>query len=158
MQEHVRARRATPDDAAELVRLRAVMFQSFPQPNRNDDWRKASEEILRRRFAEPSPTMAAFVVDCPDGAGLAACALGIVEERLGGPGNPSGMMGYVFSVVTDPDQRRKGYSRGCVTALLDWFREQGAGAADLRASESGEPLYTSLGFRRTPDPAMRLRL
>ncbi|MEU8238692.1 GNAT family N-acetyltransferase [Actinoplanes missouriensis] len=152
------ARRATPDDAAELIRLRAVMLRSFPQPNWNDDWQQTSEQILRRRFTEPSPTMAAFVVDRPDGAGLAACALGIVEERLGGPGNPAGLMGYVFSVATDPDQRRKGYSRACMTALLDWFRESGAGVADLRTSEWGEPLYASLGFRRTPDPAMRLRL
>jgi GNAT superfamily N-acetyltransferase len=102
--------------------------------------------------------MAAFVVDRPAGAaGLAACAIGIIEERLGSPASPAGLIGYVFSVVTDPDQRRKGYSRGCTTALLDWFRARGVGMVDLRASEEGESLYESLGFRRTADPAMRLR-
>ncbi|MFI7445982.1 GNAT family N-acetyltransferase [Nonomuraea sp. NPDC049714] len=64
----------------------------------------------------------------------------------------------MFSVATDPDQRRRGYSRQCVTALLDWYRDQGIMAVFLRASEEGEPLYRSLGFTRTPDPAMRLRL
>lgn len=43
-------------------------------------------------------------------------------------------------------------------ALLDWFRERGVRRVDLRASEEGEPLYASLGFVRTPDPAMRLTL
>ncbi len=43
-------------------------------------------------------------------------------------------------------------------ALLGWFRDQGVRVADLKASPEGEPLYTSLGFARTSDPAMRLRL
>ncbi|WP_433826278.1 GNAT family N-acetyltransferase [Actinoplanes sp. CA-015351] len=155
-------RQATPGDAAELVRLRAVMLQSFPQPDWNDDWREPARKTLVRRLSEPEPTMAAFVVDRTGGAGggtgLAACAVGIIEERLGNPGNPGGLVGYVFSVVTDPDHRRQGYSRGCMTALLGWFRSRGVGAVDLRASQDGEPMYESLGFRRTADPAMRLRV
>ncbi|MEU4688458.1 GNAT family N-acetyltransferase [Actinoplanes sp. NPDC023714] len=154
----MKIRQATPDDAAELIRLRAVMLQSFPRPDWNDDWREPSRQILVRRLAEPMPTMAAFVVDHPDGPGLAACALGTIEERLGHPNGPDGLAGYVFSVATDPDQRRRGYSRACMTALLDWFRARGVNKVDLRASEDGEPLYESLGFRRTPDPAMRLSL
>lgn len=62
------------------------------------------------------------------------------------------------SVATDPDMRRRGYSRACMEALLAWFRERGVPRIDLRASCDGEPLYTSLGFVRTPDPAMRLTL
>jgi GNAT superfamily N-acetyltransferase len=233
----VQIRQATPEDADELVRLRAVMLQSFPQSTWNDDWREPARRTLLRRLAEPSPTMAAFVVDRPAepaepiepaeaaesieptvrvagavgvggagrvggvagavevagaggvvevdgvagvggvagagevtgvggvvrvvgagaGGGLAACAIGIIEERLGNPGSPSGLVGYVFSVVTDPGQRRRGYSRGCMTALLEWFRSNGVGLVDLRASEQGLALYESLGFRRTADPAMRLR-
>ena len=40
-------------------------------------------------------------------------------------------------------------------ALLGWFAERGVSSVDLRASPDGEPLYTSLGFARTRDPAMR---
>jgi hypothetical protein len=43
-------------------------------------------------------------------------------------------------------------------SLLQWFRSRGVGPVDLRASAEGEPLYADLGFRRTPDPAMRLRV
>ena len=38
------------------------------------------------------------------------------------------------------------------------FREQGAAQADPNALAEAEPLYTSLGFVREPDPSMRLTL
>jgi len=153
------ARAATPDDADELVRLRAVMLQTFGDPRSwNDDWRAPARSTLRRRLGGPAASMAAFVVDQPGGGGLAACAVGIIEERLGNPLNPRGLTGYVFNVSTDPAFRRRGYARACMQGLLDWFRSRGVGAADLRASAEGEPLYADLGFVRTADPAMRLRV
>nr|WP_030438720.1 GNAT family N-acetyltransferase [Actinoplanes subtropicus] len=150
------ARPATARDADELVRLRAVMLTSMNHPIGDDDWRAPARTTLVARLA--SPTLAAFVVDRPDGTGLAACAVGTIEHRLGAPGDPEGRTGYVFSVATDPDMRRRGYSRQCMTALLAWFRAQGVRKVDLRASAEAEPLYRSLGFGRTADPAMRLRL
>ncbi|MFC5814751.1 GNAT family N-acetyltransferase [Nonomuraea sp. NPDC050478] len=153
----VRARKATAADAAELVRLRAVMLASMTGREPADDgWREAAERRLRARLDEPDPRMLAFVVDAP-GGGLAACATGTVEERLGGPGAPEGLVGYVFNVATHPEHRRRGYSRACVTALVEWYRERGIATVDLRSSAEGEPLYASLGFVRTHDPAMRLR-
>jgi RimJ/RimL family protein N-acetyltransferase len=155
----MKARPATPDDADELVRLRAVMLQSFGDPRTwNDDWRSPARQSLRRRLTGPGSSMGAFVVDRPDGTGLAACAVGIIEERLGNPANPNGLVGYVFNVSTDPAHRRRGYSRACMEALLEWFRSRDVGTADLRASADGRPLYADLGFRPTADPAMRLRI
>ncbi|MET8003571.1 GNAT family N-acetyltransferase [Nonomuraea glycinis] len=162
------ARRATAADADELVRLRAVLLAHMSgRDPAGDDWRRAAAEMFRARLDEPDPTLAAFVVDrldwpdrsdWPDRPGaLAACAVGAVDQRLGGPGNPAGTTGYVYNVATDPDQRRRGYSRQCVTALLDWYRDRGIAAVFLRASAEGEPLYRSLGFARTPDPSMLLR-
>src|SRR4051812_1299791 len=119
------ARQATPEDAAELVRLRAVLLQTFGRSGWDDEWREPAAETLRKRLAEPDPTMAAFVVDRSDATGLAACVLGTIESRLGGPGDPAGRVGYVFSVATDPDQRRRGHCRSCMVALLDWFRARG---------------------------------
>jgi GNAT superfamily N-acetyltransferase len=151
------ARQAVPDDVPELIRLRAVMLSSISRVDWNDDWREPARQVLLRRLAEPRPTMVAFVVDRP-GGGLASCAVGTIEERLGSPDDRTGRCGYVFSVATDPDQRRRGHSRSCLTALIDWFRSEDVRRVDLRASSEGEPLYRSLGFVRTVDPAMRLRL
>ncbi|MET7615571.1 GNAT family N-acetyltransferase [Streptomyces sp. NPDC005408] len=150
------ARRATPDDAEELVRLRKVMHDSYAGHSPDVGWQPAAVDTLRKKLTDPDGDLTAFVVERP--GGLAACAVGTIEYRLGGPGNPHGRSGYVFSVATDPDLRRRGYSRACMEALLGWFRERGVRKIDLRASADGEPLYTSLGFVRTPDPAMRLTL
>ncbi len=152
----IEVRRGTVDDADELMRLRVVMLTGVsgaaPAPG---PWQRTGVRLL----ADPSCAMTAFVVDDPDRPGrLAACVLGTVEQRLPGPRNPTGRVGYVFNVATDPDCRRRGYSRACLKALLDWYAEQGVTAVDLRASTAGEPLYASLGFRRVTEPNMRLSL
>jgi GNAT superfamily N-acetyltransferase len=61
-------------------------------------------------------------------------------------------------VATDAAYRRRGFSKACMTALLQWFAERGVHSIDLRASADGRPLYEALGFRVTRDPAMRLAL
>ncbi|MGW1714346.1 GNAT family N-acetyltransferase [Streptomyces sp. NPDC002156] len=152
-------RRATPHDAEELLRLRQVMIDSMLGANTDAGWQSDSLATVSARLADPDGGFAAFVVDRPERPGsLAALVVGTVEYRIGRAGNPHGRVGYVFSVATDPDARRRGYARACMEALVEWFREEGVGQIDLTASADAEPLYASLGFTRQPDPFMRLRL
>ncbi|MET7487372.1 N-acetyltransferase [Streptomyces sp. NPDC005538] len=151
-------RRATPDDAAELLRLRQVMIDSMPGSDHSTDWHAESLPTLRERLASDDD-FGAFVVDHPERPGaLAALVVGTVDYRVGKAENPHGKAGYVFSVATDPDARRRGYARACMDELLQWFRERGAGQVLLTASPDAEPLYASLGFTRKPDPTMSLTL
>ncbi|MET7359721.1 GNAT family N-acetyltransferase [Streptomyces sp. NPDC005562] len=156
-------RRATPEDAEELIRLRQVMIDSVfavrSGAESDTSWHAESLVTLRRRLREPEGDFAAFVVDHPERpGGLAALVVGTIEYRIGRVGNAHGRVGHVFSVATDPDQRRKGHARACMEALLDWFRARGTGQVDLNASAEAEPLYSALGFVRKPDPSMRLTL
>jgi ribosomal protein S18 acetylase RimI-like enzyme len=156
----VQARRATTADADELVRLRAVMIEAVdgvaPEPG---EWSAETLRTLRERLPVPDARMAAFVVDRPGEPGrLAACAVGVVDVRLGSPTNPSGLHGYVFNVATDDGFRRRGYSRACLTALLAWFRDGGVTRVQLHASADGYGLYEQLGFREVASPSMRVRL
>ncbi|MFI7384923.1 GNAT family N-acetyltransferase [Streptomyces sp. NPDC049813] len=149
-------RRAVPEDAEELVRLRKIMLDSM-SPSADVSWQPPTIAALRAHLADPGGELTAFVVDAPAaGGGLAACASGAIHRGLGSPGNPSGTSGHIFNVCTDPAHRRRGYSRACMEALLTWFQEREVHRLDLHASVEGEPLYTSLGFARTPSPAMRL--
>ncbi|MGH4028031.1 GNAT family N-acetyltransferase [Actinomycetota bacterium Odt1-20B] len=153
----VPVRRATPDDAEEVLRLRQVMIDSVFAADGSTDWHAESLTTVRRRLADGDGEFVAFVIDHPQRPGvLAALVAGTVEYRIGRAGNPHGKLGHVFSVATDPDQRRRGYARACMEAVLDWFREQGVPSIDLNASTEAEPLYASLGFVRKPDPSMRL--
>ena len=150
------ARRAGPEDADELMRLRGVMIGSMGDGRPlTGDWQHTGADVVRRLLAGPDPTVAAYVVDRPDGEGLAACVVGQIDQRLPGPNDPTGLRGYVYNVATDAAYRRRGFSRACLRGLLDWFDDHGVGTVDLRASPDGEPLYASLGFVRTRDPAMR---
>ncbi|TGB13069.1 GNAT family N-acetyltransferase [Streptomyces sp. MZ04] len=156
-------RRAMPEDAEELIRLRQVMIDSVFAARAGGEsdtsWHAESVPTVRARLADPDGEFAAFVLDFPGRPGkLAALVVGTLDYRIGRAGNPHGVVGYVFSVATDPGQRRRGYARACMETLLDWFRERGAVSVDLNASAEAEPLYASLGFVRKPDPSMRLSL
>lgn len=141
-----------------MLRLRQVMIDTM-SPGSPTDWQDGSLPALRKRLADPDGDFAAFVVDHPGRTGaLAALVVGTLEYRIGGPGRPGGLLGYVFSVATDPDARRRGYARACMDELLEWFRERGAGHVMLTASPDAEPLYASMGFTRDTTPSMRLYL
>ncbi|MEV5526961.1 GNAT family N-acetyltransferase [Streptomyces prunicolor] len=151
-------RRAAPDDAAELLRLRQVMIDALPGSDPGTDWHAESLPTLRKRLASDED-FGAFVVDHPERPGaLAALVVGTIEYRIGKAGNPHGKVGYVFSVATDPDARRRGYARASMDELLAWFRGRGARRVHLTASTEAEPLYASLGFVPKPDPLMELKL
>ena len=157
MPEVIEVRPAALGDIGELVRLRGVMLTAMygrePAPGQ---WQEAAAKTLVRRLSDAS--LAAFVVDRPDQPGaLAACAVGVIEDRLADPDNPGGGLGYVFNVATDAGYRRRGYSRACLHALLDWYRQRQITTIDLRATPDGEPLYRALGFRPVAAPTMRLR-
>lgn len=151
-------RPATPEDAAELTRLRLEMMLALNEVVRERAWMRDTEERLRKHLAEPGGPMGAFVVDAPDGAGLAASSIGVIDERLPSVSNPEGREGYIFSVSTDPRWRRRGYARGTVTATLDWFAERGVRRVVLQSSEYGESLYRELGFVTRPGTALRLMM
>ncbi|AYN43854.1 N-acetyltransferase [Streptomyces dangxiongensis] len=133
-------RRARPEDAAEVLRLRQRMIDSLwgagsSGPAGPADRHAESLPRLRERLGEEDGDFAAFVVE---GAGRpgrpAAPVAGTVEYRIGWAGNPRERVGQVFSVVTDPDARRRGHARACMTELLAWFRARGAGHVPLNAS------------------------
>ena len=152
-------RRAGPEDAEELMRMRVVMLGGMPgaSPPASGPWLEAGADLLRRQLADAAERVAAFVVprtDAPEK--LAACVVGAVDERLPSPFYLSHMRGYVYNVATVTEYRRRGYSRACMEALLAWYAARGVGLIDLRASPDGEPLYASLGFTRTSGPTMRL--
>lgn len=153
------ARRAGVDDAPALVRLRAVMFEamSVPVGGTNAPWRATAEAWFRTHLQQPA-RFAAFVLDDPV-QGVVSAACGICDARAPGPRGLSGVRGHIFSIATDPRQRRRGHAGTCLTALVAWFHhDTRAEAVELSATSDGVRLYTSLGFRERGHPTMRLGL
>ncbi len=77
-----------------------------------------------------------------DASGIRSLAKGAVHDRIV----------CVNLVATDEAARRRGYSRACVSAILNWAREEtGAQGACLQVLSTNAPairLYETLGFGR----------
>ncbi|MDP9417419.1 MAG: GNAT family N-acetyltransferase, partial [Actinomycetota bacterium] len=110
-------RRGTVDDAAEVVRLRALMLAAMGLDvgPATAPWRHDCAEAYRQQLADDG--FGAFVIDGAAGK-LAASALGWVDRRLPGPGS-DGRVGHLANVCTDPAYRRRGLARAAVRAALE---------------------------------------
>lgn len=75
-----------------------------------------------------------------DAGHVVACGVGVLENDLLG----------LFDLITESQQRNKGYGTQLVTGMLHWGREHGATHAYLQVLQRNAPahhLYTKLGFR-----------
>ena len=152
-------RRAAPGDAAALTRLREVMLSDMGMLAAGADpsWRDRAEAWFAQRL-DGEGDFAAFVIEDPD-LGLVSCAAGICDWHAPGPGNPGGVQGLAFNMSTDPRCRRRGYARGCLDALLAWFRDETqAQVINLNTTGDGIALYRSVGFTEPRFPVLQLRL
>lgn len=60
--------------------------------------------------------------------------------------HPTGKRAHIMNVYTNADYRRQGIARQMMSMLLDEARKRGITYVPLDATESGKPLYKSLGF------------
>ena len=137
-------RRATPDDAAELTRLRGLMIAAMGGDTSAPGWVAACEAAFVRRLAEPD-RFAAWLVEVEGRA--VASGVGWVEEHLPAPGTHDGRRGHIASMSTEPEHQRNGHAREVFAALMGWFASLAVPRVDLRATGDGQPLYESFGFR-----------
>ena len=61
-------------------------------------------------------------------------------------GCPSGKLGILSSMFTDPEYRRKGIAKQLLSRVVDEARTYGCGTVQITASDMGVKLYTAFGF------------
>jgi GNAT superfamily N-acetyltransferase len=150
------ARLATPVDAAEFVRLRALMLTSMGQVV-DDHW----APVWEIWFAEMIASGRGFgaVVDRPDGRDrLAATGFANEVDQWPGPADLAGRGAWISGMSTDPHWRRQGFGRAVLNLLLTECRTRGLATVRLNATPDGQPLYESVGFRPGRFPQLRLEL
>ena len=134
-------RQATPDDAAEIVHLGALMYKAGgakPTPT----WALESTGLVKERLGKD---LIGYVIDAPEG-GLAACGLMNIAPRLPRPGRHSRLVGYVQWVSTAPQHHRKGHAKAIMKALLEETDRRGIEVIELHATPVGLPMYFGMGF------------
>jgi len=140
------ARLATVDDIAEVVRLRRLLFESLGHIE--DDWQDNCALVSKSGLDEGWLIVA--VVDDPWGSGLAAAGSAEIQQRLPGPSNPSGRLGYIGTMATDRRWRRRGFARDILALLVSELHERGITRIELHATADASALYRSLGFVERP--------
>lgn len=61
-------------------------------------------------------------------------------------GCPSGKMGLLSSMYTDPDYRRKGIAKELLDRVVKEAKVYGCGTVQITASDMGVKLYSAYGF------------
>ena len=61
-------------------------------------------------------------------------------------GCPTGRIGLLSSMFTEPESRRRGIARELLSRVVEAAREYGCGAVQITASDMGVLLYASFGF------------
>ena len=60
---------------------------------------------------------------------------------------PTGRLGVLSSMYTDPDYRRRGIAKELLGRVVEEARAYGCGAVHITASDMGVKLYTAFGFK-----------
>lgn len=63
-------------------------------------------------------------------------------------GCPSGRLGLLSSMFTDPDYRRMGIAKELLSRVVEEARNYGCGCVQITASDMGVLLYTDFGFKK----------
>lgn len=110
------------------------------------------EARTRERFLRDvrSGALCVWIARGEEGRALGTAAMH-VRELLPTPGNPGGDEGYVVSVYTRPEWRRRGVGAQLLAALIAEARALGLGRLRLHTSSSARALYSRLGFGEHAD-------
>ncbi|MCR4730142.1 MAG: GNAT family N-acetyltransferase [Saccharofermentans sp.] len=60
---------------------------------------------------------------------------------------PTGRIGLLSSMFTDPSYRRRGIAQGLLHRVVEEARAYGCGCVQITASDMGVKLYTAYGFK-----------
>ncbi len=155
MSENYTVRRATVDDIDLISRQRIAMFHDmgFKDDDALDRMDNTFSMWLTNKITVGLYQGWFMMTD--DGEVAAGAGLWL-NEWIPHPYDARTIRGYILNVYTAPAHRRRGLARRLVEQILDYCRERDIHVVALHASESGRPIYESLGFAESNE--MRIHL
>ena len=145
-------RRAGLDDIPALIELRAKMFATFVGDEGEIAAMNEYSSAYFKEQIEANQFMAWVAED--EGGEVVACAALSFYYLPPKPFNLAGKYGYISSMYTEEEHRRKGLARKLLQKALDCAREEGLTMVKLHATEAGAVLYESAGFKKWNEMAL----
>lgn len=144
-------RKATINDINRLVELRKWLLSkgTAHYVSKTIEEEAAWQESYRNWLVKninTSEKIRIAVIDEFGKSNIVACAIGIIDERAPMSGCLNGSVGWIQTVVVDPEFRRKGLSELLMQYLLNWFEMNKVGKVTLQTTPMARRLYEKLGF------------
>ena len=137
----VEYRRLTEKELDTFIEMRINQLRE-EEAEEDFDLRPALEDYYHRHMADG--TFVSWLA-VAEGRIVGTSGMSFVEKP---PyfGCPSGRIGLLSSMFTDPDYRRMGIARELLHRVVEEARKYGCGTVQITASDMGVKLYTSYGF------------
>lgn len=107
---------------------------------------KSFDEDFRERSRDYFTNGAQTTVLAFDGENAVGCATICYVQVMPTYSHPTGNRAHIMNVYVREEFRRRGIAREMMKMLLDEAKSRGVSQITLDATESGRPLYQSLGF------------
>lgn len=134
---------ATGDDIELLMSSRLEMLKVVNDLPEDYCFSKEIVDESRKYFASGDQT----TVLALDGTEVIGCASNSYIRIMPTFSHPTGRRAHLMNVYTRAAYRRQGIARRMVEMLIEDAWNKGATEISLDATESGRPLYESLGFK-----------
>ena len=146
-------RQASLDELEELMEWRMeVLSHVFAIPPDEDTRDLYEANLAYYKSALPKGEHIAVFAEI-SGATVGCGGLCLYSE-MPSPDNPSGQCAYLMNIYTREQYRRQGIGKAIAEWLIDRAKERGVTKIYLETSDSGRPMYESLGFRDMRDYLM----
>ncbi len=141
-------KRLTENELEAFINLRiAQLTEEYTSEGRavpqNVDLKSALEDFYHRHMADG--TFVSWLA--LDGDRIVGTSGMSFVEKPPYFGCPTGRLGLLSSMYTDPDYRRMGIAKELLNRVVEEARAYGCGAVHITASDMGVKLYTAYGFR-----------
>ena len=144
MKSDVSVKIARESDFPEVLAIRMEMLSVV---NKGKTFDAAFVERSRDYFTSGAQTtVLAF-----DGETAVGCATICYVQVMPTYSHPTGKRAHIMNVYVRDDYRRRGIAREMMKMLLDEAKSRGVTQVTLDATESGRPLYRSLGFESSEE-------
>ena len=138
---------ATIDDIEELMDIRLEMLRIVNNLKEDQDFSDELVTYSRKYFIDGNQeTCLAY----DNGVGIGCASISYIEV-MPTFSHPTGKRAHLMNVYTKAEYRRKGIARKMVQMLIEDAKRKGVSEISLDATESGRPLYESLGFKASEE-------